>query len=220
MTEYTYTKVVRVDQLEGEINASAITIALSLIVLFGVETKITFKADLSVGEKTILDQIVDQHVPVAPVPAAMEVVTQFEKNDKDLKLASAIGDVDGTTGIGVVFLKVPGNPSAGDGRFVAGGTAWFDTQQINDRVLVYVTDEDNIFGYGAGAILKSYTDDDCAAEFQGWRIPMRRGLVEVEPIGGYGFMPAGAYLKIIGRRDPSALPNQKFVFNVFWGKKE
>lgn len=149
----------------------------------------------------------------------MVVTTQFEKNDKDLKLASALQDVDAVTGLVTVHLKVPGTPGSDDGRYVAGGEGWFDTADIADRVMVYIVDHDNILGYGEDFVLKSYTDDDADEENRGWRIPLHAGLVKVEPIGGYGFLPSGFYVKVVAQRDPERVQGGKFAFNIFWGKR-
>src|SRR5690242_1967618 len=59
-------------------------------------------------------------VTVVQIGEVKEVVTQYEKNDKDLKLAKLKGVV-GEDGSATVELKVPGVFGSGDGRFVAGG---------------------------------------------------------------------------------------------------
>jgi hypothetical protein len=129
-----------------------------------------------------------------------QVTTQFEKNDKDLKIASIVGNVDGS-GNAEMSLLIPGTPGTADGRWVNGGIAFFDEQHHGDRITaVEVVDLDNILGYGAGTVLKTYHDEDVPEANQGWRIPDRRGLVEVETMGGYGFIPAGLYIRIKGKK--------------------
>lgn len=150
-------------------------------------------------------------------PTSALVTTQFEQNNKDLKLACIKADVDSGTKIATALLKVPGTPGTTDGRYVAGGEAWFDTQDSLDNIRVYITDVDNILGYGAGFVAKSYSDDELDPANQGWFIPAKFGHVSVEPIGGYGFIPAGLYFKIVGTRVIGA---GSLFLNLFWGKLE
>lgn len=150
---------------------------------------------------------------------ASEIITQFEKRDKTLKLASAQTDV-GSDSLATVLIKIPGTPGSADGRWIGGGIAWFDDQHKDDRIMsVEFTDEDNILGYGAGTVVGSYTDRDVDTNQQGWRIPNKRGMIEVEALGGYGFAPAGFYLKIIGKKG-GELTTGTFYLNIEWGKVE
>lgn len=55
---YLYTKVVNVSRLKKNIMESAIVHALDVVTLNGDALSITFKADLSAGDKTILDGVV------------------------------------------------------------------------------------------------------------------------------------------------------------------
>jgi hypothetical protein len=143
-----------------------------------------------------------------------EVTTQFEKNDKTLKLASKSAPV-GADFTSTLMIQIPGEPGSEDGRFVAGGTCWFSDPKPFDRVEVRITD-------GDGNVLRSYTDDDAAESDRGWFIPITPGHISVEPIGGYGFIPAGLFLQIIGRRavEESGTPTGSFFCNIFWGKLE
>lgn len=62
LTTYTYTKkLVTIDRLEVEIQASAITIALDHIHTYSTDLMIIFKAELSNDEQTILAAIVTAH---------------------------------------------------------------------------------------------------------------------------------------------------------------
>lgn len=144
------------------------------------------------------------------------VTTQFELNDKDLKIASIQSDtVDGEA---VLLLKVPGIMANGDGRFVSGGYAWFDSQHKDDRILnIEVVDIDNVLGYGENVVVKTYHDDDVDDANKGWRIPIKFGHLEVETLGGYGFIPAELYLRVVGRKGDSS--SGTLYINVEWGKK-
>lgn len=158
--------------------------------------------------------------PVANMPIAPLITTQYERNDKDLKTACDVGAVDSSTGQVTVNIKVPGVMANGDGRYVAGGTAFFDVADAGDKIsAVNVIDIDNVLGYGSNFIVKTYTDIEQAAQCQGWFIPPKRGQVEVEPIGGYGFLPAQLYLQVVGQK-VSTNKTGNFYMNIFWGKKE
>lgn len=147
-----------------------------------------------------------------------EVVTQFEKRDKTIKLAHAKGSVD-ENGMVTLLLKIPGSVGSGDGRWLSSGTAFFDVHTPGDKILgVYFTDEDNILGQGSGFVVGSYTDDDSPEENRGWAIPPI-GWVNAEAIGGYGFAPAGFYIKIIAKKEGDS-PAGNFYCNLEWGKIE
>lgn len=229
MTTYSYTKTpIAIDRLTKEINTSAIITALDHMNLFGAALDIIFKADLSDGDKTILDGLVAAH-DGTPLPSnastPVEVVntpvvtTQFELRNKTLKLAHGVADVDGTSGIATILLKIPGTPGSADGRWISSGIAFFDIHTPGDVVTgVYFTDEDNILGGGSGTVIGSYTDDDADAINHGWAIPPN-GWVQCEAIGGYGFAPAGFYIKIIAKKAGDS-PSGKFYCNFEWGKTE
>lgn len=156
--------------------------------------------------------------PPAP-PAPIEVVTQFERRDKVVKLASAGADVDANS-MATILIKIPGTPNSGAGRWIDGGTAWFDEQHKDDRIMsVEFTDEDNLLGYGAGTVVGTYTDTELDSAQQGWRIPNKRGMIEVIAMGGYGFAPAGFYMKITGKKG-GGLTTGTLYMNVMWGKVE
>jgi len=154
-----------------------------------------------------------------PAPSPLEVVTQFEKRDKTLKLAHGEATVDSETGLATVLIKIPGTPNSGDGRWISCGIGFFDVHTPGDKVLgVYFTDEDNLLGYGAGTVIGSYTDDDAAEENRGWAVPPS-GWLKAEAVGGYGFGPSGFYIKVIGKKAGES-PSGKFYINMEWGKVE
>ena len=69
--KYSYTKTVAVDRLTVEIQASSITVALDHITALGTAVDVYFKAELSVGEKTVLDGVVTSHVPTPLAETAL-----------------------------------------------------------------------------------------------------------------------------------------------------
>jgi len=222
MTSYSYTKIVNSDDLTAKIEASAIVSALDHIDTSGNSLTIWFKEDLSSGDHTILDNLIANYsyTPPTPAPSSVEVTTQYEKNDKDLKIACMSATVDASTGLASCSLVVPGVMVNGDGRYVAGGSAFFSVADAGDKVLnVDIIDVDNVLGAGANTVVKSYTDLEQTSDQQGWFIPPKRGQLDVEPIGGYGFIPAQLYIRISGQK-VSTNKTGNFYINLFWGKKE
>ena len=150
--------------------------------------------------------------------APTEVTTQFEKNNITLKLASDVVAVNATTGEAVVQVKVPGVMANGDGRYVDAGEAWFTAHDVDDQVLeVSVVDVDNVLGYGAGFVLKTYHDEEVPAANQGWR--MSSYVTNVDALGGYGFLPAELYFQIKAKKDPTNKTG-KLYLNLKWGKAD
>lgn len=219
VTKYSFNKSVDIPSLVIQIQASSIVTVLDHIDVTGDETDVWFKDALSDADQSTLNSVMANYAPIpAPPSPPSEVVTQFEKRDKTIKLAHAEGDVAGD-GTVTVFLKVPGTPGSADGRWLSSGTAFFDSHTPGDKVIaVYFTDEDNILGNGAGSAVGSYTDDEAPEQNRGWAIPPV-GFVKAEAIGGYGFAPAGFYVKVIAKKAGES-PSGKFYCNIEWGKKE
>lgn len=159
-------------------------------------------------------------------PAAL-VTTQFELNNKVLKLFSATEAYD-ITDTCILNIKVPQtftglDPIANNGRYVAGGYAFSDGYKFGDKVSkIEVVDDDNILGFGAGTVIKSYTDNDAEASNSGWYFWATingEGEIEIDPIGGYGFLPSGLYLRVTCNR-VSGSPANNVNINIWWGKIE
>lgn len=192
-------------------------------------------------------------------PGATEVVTQYEKNDKDLKLARAVVELDNSNQ-GIMSVKIPGTFGSADGRYVAGGYAISEDYNKDDFISVFVEDTDRLIAIAIAnamnsavttplpdqliqqmgvlpapfniafpnyPIVKSYTDDELAPENQGWyfwanalgNALQPNGECEVEPIGGYGFIPSGMHLKLVYTR-PQNVTTGGCRVNIYWGKKE
>lgn len=196
-------------------------------------------------------------VTVVQIGQTAEVITQYEKNDKDLKLAKGKCSIN-QNGTAIVSIQIPGTFGSGDGRYVAGGyaissdfneddyvtvhiedtdriLATFLAQQINAAATVPLTDEQvqqlstipGVGNFPSYPVVKSYTDDELPIENQGWyfwanaqgnNLPPL-GECEVEPIGGYGFIPSGMYIKITYQR-PQGVNTGSMRVNFYWGKKE
>lgn len=167
-------------------------------------------ADQTEFENDYMDNYTRELAPV--------VTTQEEKNDKTLKLSGAIANF--SSGTAVISIQVPGTPGSGDGRWAAGGYCFADNWVIGDRVTkVQVVDTDNLMGLGAGTVLKEYYDSEMPSANQGWYFypaHSNTGEIEIDPIGGYGFIPAGLYLEI----HASCTSATKLVADIWWAKEE
>jgi hypothetical protein len=76
--QYSFVKSVNSDQLANEIRASAIVTALDYITTSGDNLDIFFKATLSSGDETILNQIVNDHVPATNNISFVENITLLD----------------------------------------------------------------------------------------------------------------------------------------------
>lgn len=83
--KYTYDKLIDASRLELEIRNSAIVTALDYITAVGTAVDILFKAELSVGDKAILDGLVDVHIPT---PIAQQPDTVIVNNQKPLEITA------------------------------------------------------------------------------------------------------------------------------------
>lgn len=186
------------------------------------------------------------------------VTTQYELNDKTLKLARAAGNVD-ETGSVILYFKVPGTFGSGQGRYVVGGYGITEDYNKDDYVIIRIEDKDRIIALMMAQVadpnateplsdeaiqqmgvipglneafpqypmVRSYTDEEAPEENKGWYFwPLAQahggppiGEVEVNPIGGYGFIPSGFYIKLIYQR-PQGITTGSFRANVDWGRKD
>jgi hypothetical protein len=132
-----------------------------------------------------------------------------------LRMARAKEDT--VDGVATLLIKIPGTPGVDLGRIISGGAAWFEVPHFDDHVTVYLSDEDNITGAGAGAIVGKYTDDDVIEEDRGWYINKHKGWIDVRQLQMFGIVPAGLYMKIIGTKGD--LSADTLRMNIKWGKR-
>ena len=146
------------------------------------------------------------------------VVSRFERSDIVLKLARAAGQADANGDLSLSIV-VPGDAGAIT-RYAAGGYAYTDSYTWEDALKkVEMIDVDNIFGYGANAVLKEYHDSEVAADNQGWFFEKHHGnegQVEIEPMGWYGELRGGLSLKLTFK----VAANAKVKCLIWWGKIE
>lgn len=149
---------------------------------------------------------------------AKEVVTQDEKSNRILKMAggSVAVALDGTA---TILFKIPGTTglTPPDGRWIYSFTGFFDVHTAGDKIVsAHITDEDNMLGGGAGAIIMSFTDDEAAVGNQGWFIPPS-GEMDAESVAGSRFCPAGLWVKVVAQKG-GGIASGIFYLNAEWGK--
>ena len=146
------------------------------------------------------------------------VSTQFERTDIVLKIAKETAAF--SSGEAEISIKVPGVPGSGDCRYIAGGYAFTNLFTFGDIVSkIQVTDVDNILGYGAHTVIKTYHDSDVSEANIGWYMwpaPQVGGEIEIDPLGFYGSIPAGLYLEIYF----TAAAATNVYCDIWWGKSE
>jgi len=127
-------------------------------------------------------------------------------------LKFAKGTAVSVNGISEVKILIPGDPTIGEGRWVAGGTGWFENPEHGDSLIVEIQLAD-------GTVVGSYADADVDGSNSGWYIPKHIGHIEVKALDLLGFIPASLYLVVRGTRAAGA-SEDVFWFNVNWGKEE
>lgn len=158
-----------------------------------------------------------------PAGVVQQVKTTFESRDLTLSCCRGVSDVDPTTGAAVFQVISPGTPGdPNGGRWVSWGEAWFTgaDRHADDYIVgIEIVDVDDIYGMGAGTVLQHYHDMDVPEANRGWSMPTHYGNAEVEPIGYYGHIPAGLYLRITAQKGGTG-PHTgvKFRVNIGWGR--
>jgi hypothetical protein len=147
-----------------------------------------------------------------------KVETQREFKNLRLQSITLSGTADGS-GVCVVQTQVP-NTGIHPGRYIDWGEAWITgTSHDDDKITeIAIVDVDNILGYGANTIIKKYTDDDSSDA--GWTFPAKPAIAEVEPLGWYGYIPGGLYLRITAQCGGAIFTGRKLKVNVGWGIKD
>lgn len=148
----------------------------------------------------------------------LPVMGRFERTDIVLKLARASGQADANGDL-IINVVIPGTPGEIT-RFASGGYAFVDVYEWESVMTkVEVVDVDNIFGYGAGVVLKEYHDSDVPTANQGWffeRSYGSEGNLDIEPMGWYGEMRGGLTLRMTFKIGANA----KVKVLLYWGTKE
>jgi hypothetical protein len=151
------------------------------------------------------------------------VRTQFEQVAYLLQMSNMQANNVAPSASAVVTIQIPGtfngvNPPC-NGRYIDEGEAWFYPGVDGDTVTsITITDNDNLLGIGAGAIIGTYSDSQVPSANQGWALhPVFP--TEVSTLGWYGFIPSGMYLNITVQRSTNATVNGNFYCNLKWGMR-
>jgi hypothetical protein len=168
MSEYNYVKEVNVAKLEGEIEASSITIALGQITLLSDSLSIVFKAALSQVENDILDALVANHVNTPDVATVMSVLIEQPKDTLGYPIIkfTPFSDAVGFRFRGASFSGIAIAEATTDidylltaERWINGGILLLQNHNFNDSYVFQVVDKDNVLGYGAGVVLDEFIKD-------------------------------------------------------------
>jgi len=156
---------------------------------------------------------------------SIEVTTQYEKNDKDLRLCTITVPVNSETGETVLTV-----PTVED-RYIESGYGFF-SEEIPMRaasiegVTTSIVPADTFYPgqpeLPEGYALKCYHDDSVQESMRGWSLPCKPdgtplGILGIETMSGYGYIPAGLALKIVIKK-PSPYTGYLTV-NIKWAKK-
>lgn len=248
-TQYNFTKQINnTSDLENTISISPIIISIdhidTTIVDGSMQINVWFKDALSDTDSSLLSSIVSSYIDPLPTIPSNVVTTQYELNDKDIKLSKIKATVvSGSPNKAEFSLKIPGTfGNDNDGRYIAGGDGWIDTFDSDDYLLAGIFDNDRLIAAAYGnltddqmiaqgdypnyPLIKSFNDTEVSDDNQGWYFwPLAQGYalapmgeIEFEPIAGYGHLPAGLYITITVIRPNVASGNIRC--NLFWGKKE
>lgn len=230
LTQYNFTQQVDYSTaLTEKINQSSIVTALDHIETVGagptMNVDVWFKDVLSGDDETTLNSLMSGYTnPPVPTPSNV-VTTQYELNDKDLKLAKTAAAVDPETGIATFRIRVPGDFGTGAGRYIAGGYGITEDYERDDYSIIYGSDDDRILcsllglptdgsgdtiiqGMGVlpgplsafGALplyptVKTYYDDECPTENQGWHFDPI-SMGTADPVGYLEVEPIAGYAYI------------------------
>lgn len=126
------------------------------------------------------------------------------------------GSVIATNGQGTLLLKVPGTVGV-DKRYLKGGFGWFSNPVEGDNVKVYVSDEDNIMGAGAGYVVASINDDQAPVNNQGWFIPKHKPIIKIEGFEDYMELVSGLYIKLVVAKGDNT--TDTFYANIYAGSR-
>ncbi len=116
-------------------------------------------------------------------------------------------------GDATILLTVPGI-FPDESRYIIEGTAWFDNPHTDDYVEIYVKDTLNKLGYGEGARVNSFTDDDLPAANRGHYFPPG-GVMSISAIADGEALVAELDIEIVVKKGNSTVDTIRG--NIKWG---
>jgi hypothetical protein len=131
-----------------------------------------------------------------------------------LLLARAEADTD-VTGLADAVIKIPS-----EGRTIEGGFGFFENVETGDWLTIDLKDDDDIYGFGAGATIGTFDDQLVPLANQGFYF-MNSQPLELSPIVSDDprELPGGLYLHICGHKKNIATVDTLYV-NLRWGKRK
>lgn len=131
---------------------------------------------------------------------------------QSIKLLMIKGTAATASGIATILIKIP------EEREIFGGEGCFLNQATGDNIKAFITDEDNILGYGAGFVVGAFQDTLVPSANQGYYM-LGTKPVEIRPLIGDdpSRLTANFYLKIVATK--ADLSADTFYVNIFWGKR-
>jgi hypothetical protein len=130
-----------------------------------------------------------------------------------LLLARAEADTD-VAGLADAIIKIPT-----EGRTIEGGIGFFENVEVGDYLTIDIKDDDNLYGFGAGATIATFDDQLVPLANQGIYFIGNESL-KLHPIVSDDpkELPGGLYLHICGHKKNIATADTIYV-NVSWGKR-
>jgi len=141
---------------------------------------------------------------------------------EDLVPKFACGEANFVNDVATIKIKCPGALGDTD-RYLIDGYCFTDLFHFGDKITkVQVTDEDNLLGYGAGFVLKTYHDSALPLANQGWYLweePGNTGGCDLDNAGGTASFPSSMFLYVEVTKKSTSSATTAMV-NVFWCEKE
>lgn len=201
VTLYTFEKLCNSGRLSQEIQASSITIAEDHIetVASPATTKVYMKAALSEGEETTLNTLVDEHENT-PLPDQEARLITTGKTDiatgREVFTPAAFAV---NTDYEVKATGYAGTATAGqltnldfavgsEDRYINGLALLLKNHADDDTIGLSVVDVDNVLGYGAGLVLKTFGTN--------WNV---NASVEHQGLNSFNYaarIPANMYIRL------------------------
>jgi hypothetical protein len=183
-------------------------------IIHGLDNEFRLETTLykDVSDTTDLDDFLDNYKPAANQKKVMDARTRDEREDIRDHISRSVAEFD-VNGVAEISIEIPSG-----GRFIGGGSAFTDVFYPGDCCYaIKVVDVNNILGYGAEFMVSNYHDDEMPEGNQGWYFlpgPNNTGILEVENLGYYGFIPGGLFLELYFKKEASSTATK--VFTNFW----
>ena len=117
-------------------------------------------------------------------------------------------------GVAMAQIKIPEN-----GYVIGGGTGYFASGTNGDWLDICVVDVDNILGYGAGTVVKCFSDNGVPAANKGYYIDPNQELkIDTIVSDDPAALVKDLWLRLIATKNDVA-DSDTFYANLRWGKR-